>query len=836
MSEQVFTQCTGGGPVLVYVKNGKISRIRPITFNDSDAPPFKIEARGITYVPERKANLSPFALTERTKIYSEERLKYPMMRVDFDPNGERHPENRGKSAFKRISWAEALDVVVSEIKRVRAKYGPEALLPMRSSHHNWGLIHYSRGAMGRFFETLGCTYMFDNPDSWEGWHWGAVHNWGNFWRLGHLEQYGLLEDGLKNCEMVIHWGDDPDTAGKGYAGLDTTNWRLLLRDMGVKQIFIDPFLNYTAAAVGGKWLGPRPNTDAALAEAIAYVWIKEDTYDKGFVEKRTLGFEEFKKQVLGETDGIARTPEWAAEITGIPAHVITALAREWASKRTSLAAGSKGGASTACRAAYGTEYARMLILLMAMQGLGKPGVNIWSGCAYGAPFDFSFKFPGYGSGGKDVFSIVSKNQPVNPVTQRVYRLLVPEAILNPPIHWLGEGFCAKSIDQQFIPYTYPEPGKSEIKMIYRYGGSFIGTMTETSRWVQMYQSPKLEFVINQDCWWNTETKFADIILPACTNFERNDISEWGAAGGYGANYTGQNHRVIVYQKKCIEPLWESRADYDIFVELAERLGFRDLYDEGNTEEDWIKKMYAWSDMPKVMSYEDFKEKGYYVVPAAKKNPPVSLRWFNEGRACDTDDIYNPKRKTDHPEELATYSGKLEFVSQSLLKHFPDDKERPVISHYIPSWEGHESELANKYPLQLITPHCRYSYHTHYDNHTPWLNEIRGHRIIKNGYNWWVVRVHPKDALERGINDGDIINVYNDRGGVLGITQVTERVRPGTVHSYQASSKYDPIEPGNPHSIDRGGCMNLITPSRMVSKNAPGMAPNSCLVELKKWEV
>jgi trimethylamine-N-oxide reductase (cytochrome c) len=154
-----------------------------------------------------------------------------------------------------------------------------------------------------------------------------------------------------------------------------------------------------------------------MAEAIAYTWIKDDTYDKWFVENRTFGFEEFKQQILGEKDGIARTPEWAEKICDIPARVIRALAREWAAKRTCLACGSKGGASTACRAAYGTEWTRLVVLLMGMQGVGQPGRTIWSGTAYGAPFDFSIKFPGYGSGGPDVFRVVAKNKPVNPVTQ-----------------------------------------------------------------------------------------------------------------------------------------------------------------------------------------------------------------------------------------------------------------------------------------------------------------------------------------------------------------------------------------------------------------------------------
>ncbi len=127
--------------------------------------------------------------------------------------------------------------------------------------------------------------------------------------------------------------------------------------------------------------------------------------------------------------------------------------------------------------------------------------------------------------------------------------------MNPPIHWLGQTFSGQSLEQQFIPYTYPMPGCSEVKMFYRYGGSFIGTMTDTNRWVKMYQSPKLEFVVNQDCWWCNETRLADIILPACTNFERNDIGEWANTGGYtqhGSNAC--NHRVVVYQHKCIEPL------------------------------------------------------------------------------------------------------------------------------------------------------------------------------------------------------------------------------------------------------------------------------------------
>ena len=840
MAEEILTQCTVGGAVRVHVKDGVITRIRPIVFDETDAPSWTIEARGKTFTPDRQTSINPYIVPERTRIYSENRIKYPYKRVDFDPNGDRNPENRGKSGYERISWDEALDIVTSEIARVRETYGPAAITGCTSSHHDFGLLFYKMGPFARFWQQLGFTFLVDNPDSWEGWLWGAVHTWGYYWKLGHTDNFDMLEEALKYTDQVIFWGVDPNTSAGGYCGQDSMKWRLWLKELGIKMIFIDPWCNFTAASWGDKWMAPRPGTDAAMAEAIAYVWIKEGTYDESFVENRTVGFDEFKKHILGEENGTPRTPGWASEICGIPARDITALAREWAAKPTMLGCGAMYGTAGAGRTAYATEWARLMVLLISMQGLGKKGVNVWGGGAMGAPIDFSFKMPGYSSGGWDVFSLVAKKGSVNSVTQKVYRLLLPEAIMNPPVEWIGEGFCGQSVEQQFKPYRNPEkgPNGAEIKMLWRHGGSFISTMTDTNRFVRMYQSPNLEFAVNQDCHWQSETRFADIILPASTNFEHEDICEWAAPGGYGANNIGTAHRVMIFQHKCIEPLWESRPNYEIYAELADRLGFRDEFTEGNSMEDWIKKMFAISSLPEYVTYEDFKEKGYFVVPPlpADYKRTVSNRWFYEGRECDVPDPANPLIGTDRADKLGTYSGKIEFVSQSLLEHFPDDKERPPMPRYIPSWEGYDSELAEKYPLQLITTHLRFSYHTHHDNKGPWLDEIHVNRIVRDGYSWWPIRLHPSDADPRGIRHGDYVKLYNDRGAILGVAQLTERVKPGTIHTYQAAAKYDPLEPGKPGSIDRGGCVNLLTPSRMVSKNAPGMVCNSCLAEITKWEV
>ena len=836
MSEEVFTNCTNAGPVSVYVKDGKIVRIRPLAAEERDFKPWTIEANGHKYTPARKFNLSPYVHAERERVYSEDRIRYPMKRVDFDPNGARNPQNRGKSPHQRITWDEALDMVGAEIRRVRETFGPSALAGMTSSHHNWGIVGYKMGPFYRFLNMIGYTPVLDNPDSWEGWHWGATHTYGFFWRLGMPEQYDLLEDSLKHAEMIVFWSNDPDSTRGTYTGQDSAMWRLWLRQKGVKMVFIDPYYNYTAAAMDGKWIPIRMGSGTAMAMAIAFVWITENTYDRHYVENRTVGFQEFRRHILGEDDGQPKTPEWAEAECGVKDRIIRSLAREWASKRTVLSGGARGGEGGACREAYGTEWARMMVLLQAMQGLGKPGVSIW-GTTMGAPSNADVWFPAYADlDGRMGSSRAANKQMVNPVKQRLYRLTLPDAILNPPITWRGEGFCGNSLEQQFTEFMYPMPGYSEIKMFYRYGGSFMGTMSDTNKWVHMYQSPKLEFVVNQDCWWSSETRFADIILPACTNLERDDIGEWGACGGYTVHASsGCNFRIVVRQKKCIEPLWESRSDYSILAGIAERLGLREEYTEGKTEIDWARRYFELSDLPKHISWEEFDRKGYYIVnlPEPYRSTP-SLRWFYEGRVCDTPDLNNPKRKTDKGCDLGTYSGKIEFVSQSLSRHFPDDEERPTMPHYIPSWEGHRSELFKKYPIQMVSPHPRFSFHTHYDKHTSWLDEIPTHRILKDGYAWWPARIHPSDAAARGIRNGDIVKLYNDRGAVLCVAVLTERIRPGIVHSYASSAKYDPLEPGKAGSVDRGGCVNLLTSSRMLSKNAPGMTPNSCLIEIEKW--
>jgi len=425
---------------------------------------------------------------------------------------------------------------------------------------------------------------------------------------------------------------------------------------------------------------------------------------------------------------------------------------------------------------------------------------------------------------------------MNSSYQRIPRIHMPEAIADGKAEgwpWIG-----KSIEHQFAKFSYPAPGHAPVKMLYKYGGSMLATMNNTNRHVRMYQSENLEFVVNQSIWFEGEAKFADLILPACTNFERVDISEWAGLGGYGHHGQQQlNHRVIIFQAPAIKALGESKTDFWIFTEICKRLGLANYFNEGCNEIDWVKRHFDASDLPKVMSWKKFIKRGYYVVPAEEEHlrAPVSFRWFWENRKKDVPEAQ--PLPSDYTEEflrgLQTQSGKLEFECNS-LKRFPDP-ERPPIVKYQPAWEGpHSGALFERYPMQLITPHSKYSYHTQGDGKDSFLLNIEDHRVNIDGYYYWIIRLNAEDAAERGIGKHDLVKVSNDRGAVICAALPTQRLPRGVCHGYESSAMYDPMgEPGK--SVDRGGCLNLLTPERTQTKTTHSLAGANALVEIEPWD-
>jgi trimethylamine-N-oxide reductase (cytochrome c) len=698
----------------------------------------------------------------------------------------------------------------------------------------------------RFFNCIGATFDARNPDSWEGFAWGAVHHYGGSARNGGAEYYNTIEDCMQHSEMIVFWSADPESTAGVYGAQEGTIRRAWMEELGIEAVHIDPYFNCTASVFAGKWIAPKPGTDTALALSIAHHWMKNGTYDHEFVANRTHGFDLWKRYIMGEDDGIPKDAKWQETLSGVPARVVTALAEKWARVPTYLSAGGLHSFGCAGRTAFGTEWASTMVCLVAMQGWGKPGVNF--GCLqHGTPLDTHFWFPGYAEGGMSgdyagtgagvqAYNRMPQSPSATSNPQGIPRIRIPEAIVNKE----AKAHIAAPFSQnlQFGMVGYPMPGYNPVKIYYKYGGSHIGTQPESNRFVKMYSTDSLELIINQSIWMEGEARFADIILPACTNFERWDIAEAANCGGYiEKSYLQNNYRMIHIQHKCIEPLGESRSDFDIFSMIANRLGLGQVFNEGNSEFDWVKRIFESTDLPSRVGWMEFLQKGYYIVPPLPEDrrDPVAYRWFYNSEKKATPELTPlPSEYTGrYGEGLQTQSGLFEFESLSLKRFAPDDEERPTIAKFIPSWEGYASDLRKKYPLQLISPHPRFSFHTMQDGKQGFMNEVEEHRIRIDGFDYWVCRMNPDDAVERGLKAWDIIELFNDRGSVLCALEITNRIPQGVAHSYESCADYRPVgAPGK--SPERNGCINNLTPGKTVSKHAHGIAPNSCLIEIRKW--
>jgi anaerobic selenocysteine-containing dehydrogenase len=815
---------------VVDVKNGKIVRIRPLHFDwqydKKDFNPWKMEARGKTFEPGMKALPGPYSLAYKKRIYSPNRILYPLKRVDWDHDGERNPQNRGKSKYVRISWDEALDIITKEIKRVIKEYGPYAILAQMDGHGEMKTVHCAHACGTRLLDLLGgYTLQTRNPDSWEGWYWGAKHVWGMEPVGQMVPDTNVMPDIAENTKLLLFWGCDPETTPWALDGQMASRLCYWWSSIGIKSVYICPDLNYGAAVHADKWIPILPGTDAALRLAIAYTWINEGTYDKEYIATHAYGFDKFEKYVLGKEDGIPKTPAWASKKTSIPEWTIKALARYWASVPTTLPHGNGG---PGIRVPYATENGRLEPMLLGMQGLGKPGCHQIKMIEWNmhhqnpmpesiAPIYPSKARRGYmvpvvwdiGKEGSGNFGYGMTPENIYP-KQFIPKDLIHDAILNPSISWYGTTLCLADTTDQFVKYTYPAKGCPEVHMIWTDTPCWITCWNDTNTYIKALRSPKVWFILAQHPWLENDCMFADVILPINTKFEEDDICMDSGNGQF---------RILVHEKKCIEPIGESVSDYEAVCLIAERLGLLEQFTEGKSVQEYIKLGFEASGATEFVTYEEFVKKGYFVVPTDPKwkERKTGLRGFYE------DPQNNP---------LKTPTGLLEYESTGLAKHFPDDKERPPVPHWIEKGESHDealsSERAKRYPLIIMSNHPRWRCHAQGDD-ISWTREVPTCKVTgPDGYKYEPVWINPADAEARGINHGDIIKVYNERGAVLGGAYVTQRIMPGVVYM-DHGARYDPIVPGE---IDRGGAINTITPHNLTSKNAAGMVVSGFLVEVE----
>ncbi|MBP1706628.1 MAG: molybdopterin oxidoreductase [Chloroflexi bacterium] len=815
-SEKTFIKALGLGafaiascPSAVDVKNGKIVRIRPLhydsRYNPEEFGTWKIERNGRTFEPLLKSQPAPYMLAYKKRTYSPNRILYPLKRVDWDPQGERNPQNRGKSKYRRISWDEAAEIIAGEIKRIHRQYGPYAILLQGDGHGETKTVHGPHGCSMLLLEKMGgYTLQVRNPDSWEGWYWGAMHVWGTM-DVGEMAPaHNVFKDISENCEQLLFWGGDLETTSWGFCGQFPTQALFWWSQVGIKQVYICPDLNYAAAVHADKWIPILPNTDAALQLAIAYLWMTEGTYDQEYVATHTVGFDKFRDYVLGKDDGVAKTPDWASPKCGVPVWTIKALARNFASRITSIVHNYGGSMQ---RGPYAHEPARLEVLLLGMRGLGKPGIHQYH-YFDGLPRNVARTYT------RSLWHAWRGERWQVNTKQIIPKTLIQEAILNPPVTSWGSSQFMAPVEDQFVKYTYPMPreeGGSEIHMMWTDTPCRLTCWNWGNKTVEALKSPKIECIVAQHPWLENDCLLADLILPANTKLEEEDIATTAWAVPYDS---------IMIEGQCIEPLGESLSDYEIVGEIAKKLGMYEAYTEGKTIQEWVKYGYDGLKVQNLVSWEKLNQEGYYVIPTAPdwREAPAGLAKF-----C----------KDPAKSPLGTPSGKLEFYSERLARYFPDDRERPPSPQWIEKGPSHDerlsSERARKYPLLIMSNHGRWRVHAQCDDIT-WTREIPTCKVKGwDGYLYEPLWINPQDAVKRGIQEGDIVQVYNERGIVLCGARVWERIMPGVVY-VDHGARVDAVVP---ETVDRGGAINLISPYNITSRNAAGMATSGYLVEVAR---
>ena len=482
-------------------------------------------------------------LAQKDVVYAPDRLTKPLKRVG----------QRGEGKFEPISWEGALETVSNQLQRVKKNFGNSAILLMDYSGSISPLQGMGKPAR-RFFSLFGGCTTWWGITSYEAALFSSLVTFGTAFT-------GSTKENFLHSRLIILWGFDPVVSR---FGPDMVHYLGEARKAGARIICVDPRLSRTARALAHQWIAVRPGTDAAMLIAMAHVLIKEDLCDHRFIETHTHGFETFEAYVLGREDGVAKTPQWAQEITGVSAEVIHALARDYGTvKPAALVAGWAPG-----RSAYGEQYHRAAGVLSAMSG----NIGITGGYAGGGlgrvPMGYLKKvFPAPGDLGSKIH------------IGDIYKAML-------------EGKSG----------GYP----SDVKLLYLVGCNLLNQFLNLNKGVDALKEP--EFIVIHERFMTPTARFADLVLPVTTSMEREDI---------GLPWSGSPY--FIFLNKAIEPLGETKSDLEIFSELARRLNLQGYNDR--SDEEWLRSFVeATPDLP---AFEAFKAKGFHEIGLAQ--PWVAFR-------------------------------------------------------------------------------------------------------------------------------------------------------------------------------------------------------------------
>tara|TARA_B100000965_G_scaffold6253_1_gene4869 strand:+ start:388 stop:2682 length:2295 start_codon:yes stop_codon:yes gene_type:complete len=714
-------------------------------------------------------NPSDFGLGFLDAATSDLRINQPHIRKEWLKDRHNKKNLRGLDEFVPVSWEEAIDLTASELQNVKKEFGNSSIYAGSYGWASAGRFHHAKSQLNRFFNLFGGF-----SSSFQSYSYAAAQT-----LLPHIvghDLYSFLDEHNtwntleKECDLILMFGGMPlknSQVSAGGVGKHTTEKELRkCVNAGTKFINISPNASDAAKFLNAKQISIIPNTDTALMLSLAYILITSNNYDQKFIEEYTNGFNEFKSYVLGEKNNKPCTPEWASSITSIPVETIKWLAKEISAKKTMVSI-----SWSLQRASAGEQPLWMGITLASMLGhIGTEGGGI------------GFGYSSVNSTG-DVFKKIPWKS--LPQGNNKIRDFIPVARITDMLEKPNELF---QYDGRKLKYP-------NIKLIYWAGGNPFHHHQDLNRLVKAWQKPKT--IIVNEIWWNAQARHADIIFPANTALERNDIM------------LNPRDPTIIANKKTISSVGESKSDYEIFSSLANKLGFENLFTENKSELDWLK--YLWNESIKVSEemnlklpeFNKFWEEGFFEIPI-EKTKKIMFKNFRDNP------VKNP---------LNTPSGKIEITS-NIIKNYnlKDCKGHPTwIEPY--EWLGNK----DNFPLHLISNQPEYRLHGQLDNADYSLkNKIKDREPVL---------INSADAKERNIENNDIVLIFNKRGRVFAGARLSDEVSKGVL-VLSTGAWFDPNYEIN---ADLHGNPNVLTKDIGTSLLSQGPTSHTCLVEIRKAE-
>lgn len=784
----------------------------------------------------------PKGRSRMQEVYSVERLLYPMKRKNWQPGGgeNAHGELRGKDEWERIGWDEALDYIVTELKRVYQEVGPTGVVAnaWRYSRDGMNLLNKLGGAVTLSDTESFGTYAF-RPELY-----GMNVVWGD-----HVDiQRANDRMDMKNADYIVLHGSNPM-----WSQMAVPNWLFkLAEEDGVKFIFVGPSRNMSAHSLDADYVPVRPGTDTAFLLAVIYEMLRldeeeGDIIDWDFLNKYTVGFDldhlpedaEFEEciseYVKGTYDGTPKTPEWASEICGTPVEQITEFARICGKNNKTMLLHSY--AASRCNGAE--NFPQAFLTVGAMGGhMGKSG----HACAVAYSFDIADSGPWL------INSTPPRSNPylTNPL---------------PNMNIEGADFWKAILDGKYtstnvinhngdttIGMTFEKVKEMPVnaKILFQYGNNFMQTRMDANDAIKAMRS--VDTCIAMDNHSTITVEFADIILPIVTTLEYNDDPNDGELVWPPLRKAFRKD-TLISAIPLVKPMGESRSDIWVFRQILERMGYDpdEVYPVDN-KTDWFDyyyySMYTLPDgqsQAPVLSWTEADNEKWGVNYPVREGAISFDDFLHEGKfqivrhEGDNYTYIGYKDYIDDPENnpLPSRSGKWELYCQLKADNYnvQEVNDMPIkpYANYIKPVQGYEesftdwdSKTKGEFPLQLYNVHYIRRGHTAFDN-LPWLREAFENPVFLNA----------DDAAQRGIKDGDTVMVRSQWGKTLRRASVLQSLMPGVVGlPHGPHSDFDESDPDD--IIDRGGGEQILYGPTHSNYFRQLDGYNTLLVEVEKY--